>query len=546
MASGIWHLACQTYALNLFQYYRSLKQTQSLLLSSKLSRLTSSLRLLARLLPNPRYLSFLSKLFKSPLVFASLLLLSYSQKSQALSTQTTKVIEGSAPYLTLDGGRTKVISADSLLTIELPDGSSISPSTNTSSPTNPIKLVNGSTFNDIHMLVPSGANTVNLSNLITQGNWGDDDGDGQGANGVTASGNILVNFTDRDGNTVSRSDSLSICSAPYKVTLSNTDGYLQTQYGVPNISSFSGQTVTYYINPDSVVRVCYARPNLYFGGTGAIMYGLNDDSHFAGPSNIWSSTKGFVNQSTSSSSYDRNFPTTGADGLYFDLELPVGVDGSQLTWSSITRSGITATVSWIRPNQSNYYDIWIRDKSQYVTRVTLRGPRADSTQIQSDNPSPLTPLPSLPQTFELVGRDSRGNEVRYGFVLQKWFVNRGNNTGNPSEQMSWCSRLGYRLAKVKDLTNAVCSGLNVDPNYPCTGAIGATPSSSVDRYKRHIGAGFFTEWGVMYNYADVGFIDYNYWTSDVSGSNSFYVYSVSGFVGSSSLSFNYYAVCTVP
>ncbi|SCC34992.1 hypothetical protein GA0061081_1251, partial [Gilliamella bombicola] len=447
--------------------------------------------------------------------------------------------EGSAPYLTLDGGRTKVISADSLLTIELPDGSSISPSTNTSSPTNPIKLVNGSTFNDIHMLVPSGANTVNLSNLITQGNWGDDDGDGQGANGVTASGNISVNFTDRDGNTVSRSDSLSICSAPYKVTLSNTDGYLQTQYGAPNTSNFSGQTVTYYINPDSVVRVCYARPSLYFGGTGAIIYGLNDDSHFAGPSDIWSSTKGFVTQSTSLSSYDRNFPTTGADGLYFDL-LIGGVYASQLTWSPVTRGGITATVTSVTAN-----DRWIpsADSGKIVARVKLNGPKASDAQINAANPSPLI-LPSLPQTFELVGRDSYGNEVRYGFVLKQWFVNRGNQLGYQSDQISWCSRLGYRVPQVRELTNAKC-GVNTD--FPCINGIdGATPNSFYNWYQRRIGAGFFTEWGHMYHYADAGFVNGNAWASDSAGSNGLSVYSGNGGVYSGITSYNRYALCIAP
>ncbi|MWN06795.1 hypothetical protein, partial [Gilliamella sp. Pas-s95] len=362
--------------------------------------------------------------------------------------------------------------------------------------------------------------------------WGDDDGDGQGINGVTATGDISVSFTDKDGNTVNRSDTLDICNAPYKVTLSSTEGYLQTRYGVPNTTYFNNSIVTYYINPyNTVARVCYARPNLSHGAI---------DS-FVGPANIWSRDKGFLVQSTSSSSYGHNFPTTGADGLYFDL-LIGGVDGSQLTWSVVTNgSSITATVTSVTTNES-----WIpvADIGKIVARVKLSGPRADSTQIGSSNPSPFTPLLFLPQTFELVGRDSQGNEVRYGFVLKQWFVHRGNKMDTQSNHSSWCSSLGYRLPQIKDLTNAKCG---VSRNFSCiNGVDGATPSSSVNHYMRHIGAGFFTEWGRVGSYADVGFVDSRYWTSDAAGSYGFNVESDYGNVSNHSARNYRYGLCTAP
>ncbi|MWN32973.1 MULTISPECIES: hypothetical protein, partial [unclassified Gilliamella] len=89
----------------------------------------------------------------------------------------------------------------------------------------------------------------------------------------------------------------------------STGGTLSTQYGVPRSSSFSGATVDYYINPYEYTGICSVRPNLFMGGTGS-------DPRYAGPANIWNPSKGFLVQSTSPSSYDRNFPTTGADGLY--------------------------------------------------------------------------------------------------------------------------------------------------------------------------------------------------------------------------------------
>ncbi|MCO6552908.1 MAG: hypothetical protein J6563_08045, partial [Gilliamella sp.] len=257
-------------------------------------------------------------------------------------------------------------------------------------------------------------------------------------------------------------------------------------------------------------------------------------------------------QSTSPSSYDRNFPTTGSDGLYFDLDIG-GIDASQLRWTVNTIGSIRATVSWRRPLTGTFTspdgrtvqaDMWITDKSKNVTRVTLNGPRASRTQISSSNPTPLTP-PSLPQTFELVGSDRSGNEVRYGFKLKQWFVNRGDKGDYLSNQTAWCDSLGYRMPKVSDLTNAKCGVDN--SNFPCVNSInGATPSSSGNYYMRYIGAGFFTEWGYMDDYDDADFVNYYYWTSDTSVSNEFSVGSDDGDVIHLNVYRRDYVVCTTP
>ncbi|MCO6550595.1 MAG: hypothetical protein J6580_07925, partial [Gilliamella sp.] len=453
---------------------------------------------------------------KIPLALAPLLLLPYSLESQALSATTSERIHGTAPYLTFDGGVTKVTKTEDLLGIKLSDGRTFTPQNNPSSPTAPIKLPNvGDTLADIEMIVPPSSDSININDLVTQGKWRDDDGDGQGAGEVTASGSISLAITDKDDNTINRSDALDICKAPYKVTLSSTEGNLATQYGEPRSSTFSGGTAEYYITPSSQPVICSVRPNLFIG-TGS----------YAGPANIWSPTKGFLVQSTNPSSYNRNFPTTGSDGLYFDLDIG-GIDGGQLSWTVNTRGSLGATVSRVGSN----------------TRVTLNGPRASSSQISSSNPGQIT-VPTLPQTFELVGRDSSGNEVRYGFVLRQWFVSRGQTWSIYSDQLAWCNSLGYRLAKVRDLTNAKCG---VNSNFPCINGInGATPSSSVNYYMRYIGAGFFTEWGDMNDYTDAGFVHGSYWTSDATGSNQSTVGSNSGYVYSFSASDSNYAVCTAP
>ncbi|OCG35484.1 hypothetical protein A9G27_03125 [Gilliamella sp. Bim3-2] len=429
---------------------------------------------------------------------------------------------------------------EDLLGIKLSDGRIFTPQNNPSSPTAPIELANvGDTLADIEMIVPPLSDSININDLVAQGKWGDDDGDGQGVNGISALGSISLAITDKYGNTVSRGDALSLCHAPYKVTLSSTGGNLATQYGVPNSSTFSGGTAEYYITLSSQPVICSVRPNLLLGGTSGI--DSLDKPRFAGPSNIWSPTKGFLTQSTSPSSYDRNFPTTGLDGLYFDLDIG-GIDARQLSWRVNTSGSIGVTVSWRRALTGTFADprgnviqadYWITDKSKYVTRVTLTGPKADIAQISSSSPGRIT-VPSLPQTFELVGRDRSGNEVRYGFKLKQWFVNRGGQSVDLFHQTAWCNSLGYRMPRVRDLTNS---------NYK---NLGAAPSSSGNNYMRHIGAGFFTEWGIMGYYADAGFVSSHYWTSDASGSSLFTVDSGTGYVNSRSASDSRDVLCTAP
>ncbi|NUF49438.1 hypothetical protein [Gilliamella sp. ESL0250] len=463
---------------------------------------------------------------KFPLTLA--LLLSYSLNTQALSATTTNIIQGSAPYLTFDGGRTKARTTEGLLSITLPDGRTFTPSTNISNTKKPIVLPNATdTLANIGMFVPTSINSIGLERLIDApyNYWGDDDGDGQEENGVTATGSISVSFMDRDNQIVDRNDTLDICRAPYKVVLSNTDGMFSSKYGVPNTNTFSTKTTTYYISPNIPPKICYAKPELKYGQNN-----LGTGSH-AGPENIWNPSKGFLVQSTLPTSYDRNFPTTGADGLFFDLVIGGAFD--QLAWPTVTHGGITATMT---PKANSN-----------TIRVVLTGPTATEAEQQADNPSQIT-KPTLPQTFELVGYDISGREaLRYGFVLSKWFISRGNKNRTISNQTNWCTSIGYRLIKVNDVTNAICT--NKGSGDTCQGAIGAKPSSSNNVYQRQIGAGLFSEWGKMTSYTNSGFVSKsksNYWTSDVIGLRQFYVSSLFGSVYSNPSTYLQYGLCTYP
>ncbi|OTQ68991.1 hypothetical protein B6D17_10860 [Gilliamella apis] len=420
---------------------------------------------------------------------------SISFTNYALTTTTTNIIYGSAPYLTFDGGRTRVTNTAALLGISLSDGRRFTPTTNNSE-RNPIVLpVVGQSFNDIGMLVPRDTDSIALSSLIgTPYNyWGDDDGDGQGIDGITATGSLKLSIVDKLDRAVARNEVLDICKAPYKLTLSNSEGILTTRYGVPNESYFTSGNATYYINPNPNISssvICVAKP-----------LEVDNSFIFPPPINTWDrSKKGFLTQSVTPSSYGSNFPTTGANGLYFDLD--IGGNNQALSWEPVSHEGITATIT-----NSIYQSV----------RVTLTGPAVtDPNQWYSENPDRIG-RPSLPQTFELVGRDSSGNAVvKYGFELKQWFVNRGDgyrNTHTYSSMESWCNKIGgYRVPMVKDLTNAW---------YTDSPRVGATPSSPDNTYRRHIGGGFFSEWGRMYNYTGANFQRGYHWTKDESRDNNY-------------------------
>ena len=427
------------------------------------------------------------------LVLTVIVLQSISFSNYALTTTTTNIIYGSAPYLTFDGGRTRVTNTEALLGISLSDGRKFTPATNNSRD-NPIVLpVAGQSFNDIGMLVPTDTDSIALSSLIgTPYNyWGDDDGDGQGIDGVTATGSLNLSITDRRGQSVARNEVLTICKAPYRLTLSNNGGTLTTRYGVPNESRFERRGTTYYINPKAAPVICFAKPDITYDAK----EGLSDA--------VWDRDNGFLPQSVTPSSYYLNFPTTGAHNLYFYLDIS-GINAQALSWAPVSHGGITATMT---------------DSTSTSVRVTLTGPVATS---YSDNPGRIDRL-SLPQTFELVGRDSSGNAVvKYGFELKQWVVNRGNHYHSLyrySSAQSWCNSLGYRLPKVKDLTNASCQKFGGD-----SGCLSATPSSPDNYARRHIGAGFLSEWGEVSRYVDAYFDSNDFWTQDrVAGSSQIFL-----------------------
>ena len=476
-------------------------------------------------------------------VLTLVVLQSISFANYALTTKTTNVIQGSAPYFTFDGGRTRVtetVAPFTLHWISLSDGRKFDGNSNHSDFTPIVLPVAGQSFEDIDMVVPKNADSIELSSLIGEpyNYWVDDDGDGQGNDGITATGSIKLSIVDRTGQPVARNEVLDICKAPYKLKLSNTDITLKTRYGIPNERFIYGSLgVTFYINPkvESQQQICVAKPNMRWGGKPDDIFFYK---YYLGPASMWNPNMGFLTQSFTPSSYDLNFPTTGANNLSFDLDIggilhipPV----NGIEWEVITSGDIKATIT-------------TSSKSRTSATVTLKGPAiTDNSQKDPNNPSPID-RPSLPQAFEIVGKIKEygretGVVVKYGFVLKQWFVSRVMYGSNPNIS-SWCTKIGYRMPKVKDLTNAACKGRYAETPYYCEGSVGATPSSPNNNYTRHIGAGFFSEWGSMDGYRG-WFTNRYYWTSDMSPNGGFFaVAPVTGQV--THVASDQYGVCVYP
>lgn len=467
-----------------------------------------------------------------------------SNPCQALTSVTSNFIYGHAPYLTLDGGHTRVMDTDGLLGISLSNGTRLTPTTNNSTQSNPIELPNLSeTLANVEMFIPINTNSIELNLLIGAPYfyWGDDDGDGQGSDGVSANGSLSLTIVDNNNQAVARNARLDICNAPYKLTLSTTGGALTTHYGFPKSSNFNASTATYYINPKALPKVCFVKPNLKYGKNNepdSWAHGVD----FRGPISMWNENKGFIPQSSNPSFYYLNFPSTGADHLYFDLEI---AGSGPLKWEPVEHNGITATID--------------ANSTGNRVKVTLTGPVASKQQWNSDRPNEIANeikilRPNLPQTFELVGKDDNGNAIiKYGFKLKQWFVNRGNKEGkyyNYIDTEKWCENINYRLPMVKDLTNASCQGIN--SGHWCEGAnVGAIYPSPNNYYQRRIDAGFFSEWGDMYYYSDASFGFYGrdgYWTSDhhPTDADPYIVHSSHGHIGWGRPDYEGRGLCVVP
>ena len=432
----------------------------------------------------------------------------------ALSSFTTESIKGSAPYLTLDDGVSKITSTEELLAIKLPNGTVITPQNDVSSITNPIELPDKkNTYASVQTIVPlpiSGNNqfpVINMTDLLAApyNYFADDDGDGFDDSDLitaTATGDIKIKwearnpavadinaknaFIDITSKVKSHPDTIpDLCDGVHKITISASDSELTTPYGEPNTNRFKGGSHSYYLTPKLDPKVCYAQPNLYpdnasLAGRDYEVDGILWDSAQVDDGTEYGHYRGYpskgikVLRATNSGNYQgetsitkNNFPTTGSHGLYFYLlfggitpEAVLAANGS--TVQSIEGGNVSLSLSVSKTTEWEHGE---HGPSPYglaepAIKVTLVGPRYNSADKSF-----------RPMTFRLYA-DSNKSTLIYEFKLMRWFIanpeiffnkEHGFPSSDENKEMlsyqskarDYCKSLGsgYRLPDVNDFSN---------------------------------------------------------------------------------------------
>ncbi|MWN89430.1 hypothetical protein GQ597_01690 [Gilliamella sp. Pra-s65] len=282
---------------------------------------------------------------------------------------------------------------------------------------------------------------------------------------------------------------------------------LNTRYGIPDFQSYPDNNIAIskipYRNFNIAIdgeAIKYASPNMY----------LSDHEYSYRDKTIFDYTPTTLNGFVAQNDYLHNFPSTGANNLYFYL-VTDGIDNSLNTTNWIVKtsniddnspSAITATVTKsIAPGIAGFKAY----NNKNMVLVTLKGPDSSAkTRTQA-----TAPTANLPVDIELTVTTKQKVKLSYKFRINKWFVNRGNITGTLSKQQEWCDNLGdYKLAEARDLSNArllnfVESGRN-----------------TFNFYKRSVGEGFLSEWGALSHYSGAKFYNATYaWSNTVVPSN---------------------------
>lgn len=417
----------------------------------------------------------------------------------ALSNQTAKFINGTAPYLTFDNGQTKSTDTKALSWISyMENGQEVKynqPPKDTNNDPLSIAIPNSiATFADIQTIVPVSSSmdsdkvqSIDFSTILQAPyNYGRDD-DGDLVNAGT--GKISMRITNSLGQNVARTDAVDKCLAPYYINLHIENSSIKTQYGVPDSTTFSDLDDNYFLNVgSSSFYTCFVQPKTLTQNNGV--------------SGQWDSDKNvFLVQDVNNP--ETNFPATGANDLNFKLIVAGLKDYRQLSYSKV-------------PNNSNV-DLEFSE-SKGVAVVKLKGPNSNS---------PSSKMSFVPTQFTIYADQAKTIPI-YRFKLRHWFIPQADSNGidmvenNYNNAENYCASLpNYRLPIVSDLTNG-----NI-PNW----WEGGYPGNG-EKKIRQINGGLLSEWGSLSNkgYGDA-WTPFAFWTSSPSPSpipNQHFIVDVTG------------------
>ena len=380
---------------------------------------------------------------KKQLVLASSLL-SYSLAPQALSAIAVNAIQGTAPYLTFDGGATHANSVISLLSITLPGNKIVNALNDSSSMETPIVLDKlSATFADINTLVPYGDYPETLTDKVIDDNdyWKDDDGD---MFNRANSSKLKIKWKNLYGQDITNyvkdnfDKALDGCDAPYQLTLEVEDVSIKTKYGIPSESDrFIGDRHTFYLYPKiDKPQFCYSIPDLEFDFYSNNMPYDGAISSFNDSNGDWNKYRGFYTYNPANPG--ANFPTTGSNNLFFYLSI-AGMKAQDIVNANgrtISAGGVTLTLSAENTLPTG------------LVKINLTGPKESA------------PSSFWPSTFYF--RDMN-NDPFYSFRLERWYVAKKGGAGGYQNAVTFCNNFnggGYRIGKVHDFTNARNSNVN--------------------------------------------------------------------------------------
>lgn len=436
----------------------------------------------------------------------------------SLSLSTRETVVGSAPYLTLDNGKTKITEVRDLVSFSFKDDKGITytlnKSTNTTTAEKPFALPYSSikTFADLDF---SMLGDLDISQKDFDGYeyrfrfndprfndyFHDDDGDEI----ILKGGSIVLKFYKGSiiapDKSLDISDKLNPCEEFYRIVIGVNDYQLHTQYGSPRFGPYSGEGDTFYVRSEpSEPFVCWATPNLD--------YPLMEE--MKGPSSQWADDKGFLLQDVNEPA--KNFPTVGAHGLFFDLTIADLLSKDVSYTKQPSDSNISLDLSLKENEKENNFK---------KLNVKLVGPKDGVSKTNAS---------VKPTTFIIYAGTEKKVPI-YSFTISKWFILKpGLGDGYESSE-AYCNNIGYQIPSISDLTNA--NSWNWKGGLPGQGLY----------YQRRIGGGLLPEWGsILQNYyQNIPIIIktefYVYWAREKSNDwNDYYDVNdaVRGFIGSNS------------
>lgn len=449
----------------------------------------------------------------------------------SLSLSTRETVVGSAPYLTLDNGKTKITEASDLLRFSFKDDKGITytlnKSTNTTTAKKPFALPYSSvkTFADLDFPMLS---DLDISQKDFNGYeyrfkfndprfndyFHDDDGDEI----ILKEGTILLRFYKASIKAPTKSldisDKLNPCEEFYRIVIGVNDHRLYTQYGSPRFGPYFGESDTFYVRSELLEPfACWATPNLpdLFS------------EEMKGPSSQWVDDKGFLLQDVNEPA--KNFPTVGAHGLFFDLTIAGALSKDVSYTKQPSDSNISLDLSLKENEKENNFK---------KLNVKLVGPKDGVSKTNAS---------VKPTTFIIYAGTEKKVPI-YSFTISKWFILKpGLGEGYESSE-AYCNNIGYQIPSISDLTNA--NGWKWDGGLPGQGRY----------YQRRIGGGLLPEWGeILQNYyQNIPIIIktkyYVYWAREKANDwNDYYDVNdaMHGFIGSNSKTITTHrAICVSP